>query len=142
MYGEDTAGRGASSSGLFVVSCSESPSRISEEVNKSALGSVSSDFIQVLGGCTVLVLSGKKAHRFYHFFSSPYLTFKLEVIFLMLGKQDRSRTMLQSLLISDSGIFQKLLNFTCFSFHIFMMGLLVFHPGNWSGNMKKKSVKI
>lgn len=70
-------------------SCSESPSRISGRVNESALGSVSSDFIQVLGGCTVLVLSGKKIHRFYQFFSSLYLTFKLELIFLMLGKQTK-----------------------------------------------------
>ena len=76
-------------------SCSESPSRVlGVGVNESALGSVSSDFIQVLGGCTVLVLSLKKIHRFYQFFSSLYLTFKLELIFLMLDKQNRSRTML------------------------------------------------
>lgn len=67
VYGEDTAGRGASSSGLLVVRCSESPSRISEEVNKSALGSVSSDSLQVLGGRAVLVLSGKETHRFISF---------------------------------------------------------------------------
>lgn len=32
LYDEDTAGRGASSSDLFVVSCSESLSRISERL--------------------------------------------------------------------------------------------------------------